>query len=74
MYGILVRAFPSGLLVFQCEWHGRKRTETAAVSFPKKTLDLFLERGAISASQHDKGLRDLTVKMGIAAEYIAEDN
>ena len=32
----------------------------------KQTLDLFLERGAISQAQHDKSLHDLTVKMGVA--------
>ena len=32
----------------------------------KQTLDLFLERGAISKAQHDKSLHDLTVKMGAA--------
>ena len=31
----------------------------------KKTLDTFLEHGAISQEQHDKSLRDLTEKMGI---------
>ena len=31
----------------------------------KKTLDLFLERGAISKLQHDKCLRDLIAKMDI---------
>ncbi len=30
----------------------------------KQMLDMFLERGAISQSQHDKSLHDLTVKMG----------
>lgn len=30
----------------------------------KSILDKFLERGAISQAQHDKSLRDLTVKMG----------
>ena len=30
----------------------------------KKTLDMFLERGAISREQHDKSLHDLTMKMG----------
>ena len=30
----------------------------------KKTLDMFLERGAISQAQHDKSLRDLIEKMG----------
>lgn len=32
----------------------------------KQTLDLFLERGAISKAQHDKSLHDLTVKMRAA--------
>ena len=32
----------------------------------KETLDLFLERGAISQAQHDKSLHDLTVKMDLA--------
>ena len=31
----------------------------------KHTLDLFLERGAISQTQYNKSLGDLTVKMGI---------
>ena len=31
----------------------------------KHTLDLFLERGAISQAQYDKSLGDLTVKMGM---------
>ena len=30
----------------------------------KHTLDLFLERGAITRAQHDKSLRDLEEKMG----------
>ena len=30
----------------------------------KKTLEAFLERGAISKAQFDKSLGDLTVKMG----------
>ncbi len=34
----------------------------------KKTLDMFLERGAISKAQHDKSLRDLSEKMGMADE------
>ena len=34
----------------------------------KKTLKLFLERGAISKAQYDKSIHDLTVKMGM--EYI----
>ena len=31
----------------------------------KKTLDLFLERGAISPAQYDKSLGDLREKMGV---------
>ena len=31
----------------------------------KKTLDTFLEHGAISQEQHDRSLRDLIEKMGI---------
>ena len=34
----------------------------------KKTLDMFLERGAISQAQHDKSLHDLIEKMDMAAE------
>ncbi len=32
----------------------------------KKTLEAFLERGAISKAQFDKSLGDLTVKMGMS--------
>lgn len=38
----------------------------------KKTLDIFLERGAISQAQHDKSLHDLIEKMGMAAECDAD--
>ena len=31
----------------------------------RKTLDLFLERGAISQAQYDKSLGDLREKMGV---------
>lgn len=31
----------------------------------KQTLDLFLERGAISKAQYDKSLGDLREKMGV---------
>ena len=31
----------------------------------KRTLDLFLERNAISKAQYDKSLKDLTEKMGM---------
>lgn len=35
----------------------------------KKTLEEFLERGAITKAQFDKSLGDLTVKMGMS-DYI----
>ena len=31
----------------------------------KKMLDMFLERGAITQTQHDKSLNDLIEKMGV---------
>lgn len=31
----------------------------------KKTLDLFLERHAISQEQYNKSLNDMTIKMGM---------
>ena len=34
----------------------------------KKTLDMFLERGAISQAQHGKSLHDLIEKMSMQAE------
>lgn len=34
----------------------------------KKTLDMFLKRGAISQAQHDKSIHDLIEKMGMKAE------
>ena len=40
----------------------------------KKTLDMFLERGAISQSQHDKSLHDLIEKMGMQAEVESNDD
>ena len=42
----------------------------------KKTLDLFLERGAISKAQHDKSLGDLIEKMNITdlpQEILSDD-
>lgn len=34
----------------------------------KRTLDLFLERNAISQAQYDKSLGDLIAKMGVSIE------
>ena len=39
----------------------------------KKTLELFLERGAISREQFDQSLRDLTAKMQIKGLSDAEN-
>ena len=36
----------------------------------KKTLDTFLEHGAISQAQHDKSLHDLIEKMGMDEEQV----
>ena len=40
----------------------------------KKTLDMFLERGAISQAQHDKSLHDLIEKMGMEADVETHDD
>ena len=40
----------------------------------KKTLDMFLERGAISQAQHGKSLHDLIEKMGMQAEVESNDD
>lgn len=44
---------------------GLSRPEKLQMLFQsqKETLDLFLERGAISQGQYDKSLNDLCVKM-----------
>ena len=34
----------------------------------KETLEMFLQHGAISRTQYEKSLHDLTEKMGYAAE------
>ena len=40
----------------------------------KKTLDMFLDRGAISQAQHDKSLHDLIEKMDMKAEVDSNDD
>lgn len=47
-------------------WDALNREEKKRRLFLKQKdlLDMFLEHGAISRIQHDKSLRDLTVKMG----------
>lgn len=52
------------------EWSSLTYEEKNKLLFlrQKKTLDMFLERGAISQAQHDKSLHDLIEKMGMATE------
>ena len=49
------------------EWSSLTYEEKNRLLFlrQKKTLDMFLERGAISQAQHDKSLHDLIEKMGM---------
>ncbi len=57
----------------------RENTEWVSLSYEeknrqlflrqKKTIDLFLERGAISQAQHDKSLHDLIEKMKMETPY-----
>lgn len=49
------------------EWPDLSSEEKKAQLFlnQKQTLDLFLERGAISQAQYDKSLGDLREKMGV---------
>lgn len=48
------------------EWDGLTHDEKNHQLYlkQKKMLDMFLEHGAITQAQHDKSLRDLTLKMG----------
>ena len=52
------------------EWSSLTYEEKNRLLFlrQKKTLDMFLERGAISQAQHDKSLHDLIERMGMQAE------
>ena len=49
------------------EWPNLSSEEKKVQLFlnQKQTLDLFLERGAISQAQYDKSLGDLRKKMGV---------
>ena len=51
----------------QTSWESMKPEEKKRALFlkQKKTLDLFLERNAISKAQYDKSLGDLREKMGM---------
>ena len=57
-------------MVTQKEWELLSPQEKKLQLFynQKNTLDLFLERNAISQAQYDKSLGDLIIKMGIATE------
>ena len=52
------------------EWSALSYAEKNKALFlrQKRTLDMFLARGAISQAQHDKSLHDLIEKMGLPAE------
>ena len=52
------------------EWSSLSHEEKNRQLFlhQKKTLDTFLEHGAISQEQHDKSLHDLIEKMGMEEE------
>lgn len=39
----------------------------------RKTLDLFLERGAITQEQYDNSLRDLTEKMSVKGHALTSE-
>ena len=58
------------------EWSSLSYEEKNRLLFLRqtKTLDMFLERGAISQAQHDKSLHDLIEKMGMAAEGNEDEN
>ena len=51
----------------KAEWSSLTYEEKNRLLFlrQKKTLDIFLERGAISQAQHNKSLHDLIEKMEI---------
>ena len=55
-------------MIEQLEWENLSPEEKKKQLFlkQKNTLDLFLERNAISKAQYDKSLGDLIVKMGIS--------
>lgn len=59
-----------GISVDNTEWSSLGHEEKNRILFlrQKRTLDTFLEHGAISQVQHDKSLHDLIEKMGMEAE------
>lgn len=57
----------------QTEWEQMSPQEKKTELFfkQKRTLDLFVERRAISQEQYNKSLGDLIEKMGIPSELLA---
>lgn len=57
------------------DWSSLSYEEKNRILFQrqKKTLDMFLERGAISQAQHDKSLHDLIEKTGMDIEEGTKD-
>lgn len=57
----------SNFVMEQTEWTSMTEEQKKEQLFlnQKETLDLFLERGAISQAQYDKSLGDLRRKMGV---------
>ena len=58
------------------DWSSLNHEEKNQLLFlrQKKTLDILLERGAITQAQHDKSLHDLIEKMGMQAEVESNDD
>ncbi len=50
-----------------------RREKEAAFLRQKETLDVFLERGAITKAQYDKSLGDLIVLMGMQGVLSSEE-
>ena len=59
-----------GIDLEQADWSSLTYTEKNRVLClrQRETLDMFLEKGAVSQAQHDKSLHDLMEKMGMEAE------
>jgi len=60
----------------QAEWEQMSPQEKKLELFfkQKRTLDLFVERHAISQEQYNKSLSDLIEKMGIPSELLTKSS
>ena len=60
----------------KADWSSLNHEEKNRLLFlrQKKTLDMFLEKGAISQAQHDKSLHDIIEKMGLQTEVKSNDD